>query len=1101
MKMKLFKMFAVSTHVRILLLFMSFFLQGARSDVADSSFLLNLKPPSKLNFRSQGVIHWSTKLNGDESHQNVFEYAFGESADSRQKRYIVNISSISSMRTDTIAYNSIDQTNTIVLEPKGECLKLEGINFIPELNDIQSDLIIYDSRESPYLIGPSGLIEFLLKSKNLPNVSLNSTPSPIEPLSLAAKLTSIHEQSHNSSEVKYMGIDCVEVKVDKEIDEGRVVSLSVMVLKSKIGMPHLENVLKIDANWMMRNNDQIMTRLTIEFSSFQSRPNLNDKSMMKDFNLPLAAGCSSLVPKLHIKWPSGRNRILIRFNELDHNEAMINEQLFAYDQNSKYITREFTTDQDKLRIVWDLNEKFMYSIDLNEETCAIIQIADSKLSPALRPMLSGDEIPDPLSIIAGNEFSYMGQDIVRGLEISIYEHIVDREEIPILFGLSVEEMAKYGANSEYLVQIYQTDSNTNSLAQLNLYFRSSKDDQFKAIRRYEVTEFIGDLIGDEISASELFKASECFKTDAEELKLEFLVTFDDVHPTPKNEDYETILNRNKYQITKNILSTIMKKLSLNLLHLVSYEFEFTDSHIDSEIVIADQRFADKLTYLGQTGEPSPTVIQGLSDEFEVSDIRECIIKGALSDAMTVFYCSQPESPGFKCSHSRQSFVQPKESQNLTCSVYKLDEIRLKGETSAIDFDEISFKDVHFNVDAYLKSGSKNVVKLSGSVRRFDLVRQARVESISDHSYVLTQSSPDQLSLTNSSTRTISSMNFKSQEVCEEACGQDINCLSYSYCLERSGKPRCILSSLDIVAWNTKDKITLPRPDSDKILVEGADGLDYELEFSMDCRIFEFNHLTRFRQTDEILPLEKHYKNQYRTTSSSVECAKLSTESERNNPNDKISRFAFCSLTRNCILDQNLISKVFDNSEPDDSESESYVCRIFRKKYKAHFIVSTKIIKSPVESQIKEKSQSTDDCAKKCLFESDDKCLSFDFCPPNDCRLNPISSATPGVELETNQGCLHYNLSSNFYRRPLETGKSDNHIHEIVLCIIAVVSTLAGFMLWNPISKGMKSLKSLSSRPQNEGSNNSRSTRKMFGFSKFQNESTSERTGIQMSDMG
>lgn len=855
----------------------------------------------------------------------------------------------------------------------------------------------------------------------------------------------------------------------------------------------------------IRQRYTVFVKLYIEFSSFQT--NLNPLDILSEFNLPLGRGCSGFIKqkKFEIKFDS----FIMEF-DITSNGTILDNQMIAFDSRNKYMRRE--SSSDAYVKIWDIEEDLLFVIsqqdglasyhDKDSKSCSILQVTNALLSPYLRPFRQVS--PNIIELFGSNEASFMGRTVYRNLPCSIYEII--HNQAPLIFGLTQEEYNDINI-LHYLVQFYLLDDFVHTSKnfdapkepikfhpiKMSLFGRYQNRRGYKLIRVYNINDFRPKLEGSDLKSSELFMASECYTDQAEQTKLEFSIVFDNIHPIPKDKLQDSILSKYQFQLERFLTDQITLRLGFSKLHLASFSMELLVHHIDLEMTIADRTDAYKIEYWGTAEKPDVSEFKDSDSRFIATSEERCIVESALAEgASMVYYCPRAGYGFGEClvvfDVGEPSMIEYKDPSKPSCEAYLYTRRDTQSVTANIDFAHLHLKQDPLEFNVKLGSTSEDTKYLRGSIRDFDITREPKIEKLDFHTYVIDESD---------STRiwSLESVTFKSRFDCERICNQDIKCLSYSFCSEASDNSKCIFSSLDIVESHADSQLAHKKLTSDAIELNGKDNSTYKLRFTETCNIFEPNPLNMFRSTDEFVLLSESHANQLKVTGSSGECAKLSANLDRQNSANHVAMFAYCSVTKNCLIDENLITRATTNKSINGLVNhDGVVCRIYRKKYQSYFTISTKVSRTAPANRIEYASNSVEECARDCWYQRGHECVSFDYCSPNLCRINAFGNQSEGVELELNHNCFHYERQqpeepTNF----LEFHRSWGPMSIVILCVSIVAGLFGGFLLGTRANQRLEALNftQLWRWPRRESRKSSQNdhvnAREMFGFSRLHDE--------------
>lgn len=857
--------------------------------------------------------------------------------------------------------------------------------------------------------------------------------------------------------------------------------------------------------------DMIRKQKKISFDIQTFEYNLSPKEMLDDFNIPLGKGCSGFIRGRAIKYPDPTFSMNI---EILEDGSYHDSQYLAYDRSAGLFRRESILNEGNM--IWDLKLGLLYASGQNnfddegssiDNDCSIMYVTDTKLSPALRPYGWSEEgIPSVSEFLGPNILSLVGHKIVDGIPCSIYESIV--RHAPLVFDISQIEYED-PRKQDYLVQYYLIDESIYDLEeedfkrpaqfrpmQMSLYVRYQDDPKFKLIRFYKIEDFRPDLGGNDLRIAETFMSSDCYINQPEQLRLELDIVFDDIHPRPKLDVHKTILSENILRLEDQLIGEIMKRLQLSRLHLFEYELELLDSHLDLELILSDRTDAYKVEYWGSSVRPSHSEFKTQSIEYVVSSEEQCLLETTQTKNVgLLFYCPDENLMRADCIVVWDVFnpeiTRATGDSIASCQVYKLKSISNQLETAIVDLNYLSLRNMSLEFDAQVGTGSRETMKLRGHILNIDLIRESRPKLLNSYSYSIdTDEIGNEDSLASRKTRSVSTIDYKSQEDCKLTCSQDIKCRSYSYCFKDDNRPKCIISSLDLKENNVDMQMGSIEMISDKVQVKGQGDLSYEIIYTENCNIYEQDHLYMFRQTTEFVLIEDKYINQILKAPTSAECARLSLKTE-SSTSRHISMFAYCSTSRNCLTDETMIKNWTLNSDSIQQQSmKGSICRLYRKKYQTYFTISSKSMASaPVSLEIS--TNSIEDCARECWVEHQQTCPAFDFCYPNTCRIHSNSNNSEGINVESKNNCLYFGRHS---LEPVPEIGFWKRMPILVLCMFIVAGILVGFAIgikMNNRFKLVKESRGSDVAQSNGGQTNRMSIRRMFGFSNFKNDDDNE----------
>lgn len=797
-----------------------------------------------------------------------------------------------------------------------------------------------------------------------------------------------------------------------------------------------------------------------------------DRLMRSDFNVPLTAGCSrylkSLTPNV------SEQSFSLSYKQI----STLSSHMIAYDHSSGLLRKERVGTSVS---VWDLKEDLLYHIDvdldrsmsavtgsdnnhIDVKSCSVMKVLDGKLGPAFRPYEKVGEPMDVLELIGASSVSYMGTGSVRDLPCSIYETIVD--EPPVIFGLTAEQLErKSAAKRQYIVQFYllETDrSRESSLlsdsdrlpgtgfwpAQISLYRQLIESGSVELIDQLEVYDFFWSLDGWTKKNNELFMASECFQDANKRVRLDLALTFDKIHSPNKSPGGDSsLLPYNKFKLEYDLIDDLFSQVfGVSKMHLVNYELKLRPSHIDMRLQIADRSQEMELVYFGEGELASADAYQENRVALTAQTEESCVSMSSLINEISmVIFCPYYESHDSSCTavHSETEPV-IKNQLNVdpavpTCHVYRFKPAPLPKQALG---EVLSKKQRLYKRPFIFKArvngdvgggGTKDadnekLVEVTGQILDYELTHDIQLIMVDHHAFVMPTATETKDNNDNKLVRSFDSIDYRTPNDCERICNLDTNCRSYSYC---TANKKCVLSSLDIRAADLQAQLlrAVPTGGGGSVMVkDAAQGhAEYRLSMEENCFVYERNYLSYYKQTDEVISLDRWLARQFPPAESTFDCAKLSIDTEAGHPEHHVAMFAYCESTNVCILDENLFGPArhgtanegnkstsaglatTSSSQPEQPAIEEMACRIYRKRYQTYFSISSRVLKRDADRQLQLKLNTVEECARACWLRFGQVCASFDFCTQSaGCTINKVSANDlDDDKLETRSGCLHY----------------------------------------------------------------------------------------------
>lgn len=828
--------------------------------------------------------------------------------------------------------------------------------------------------------------------------------------------------------------------------------------------------------------------------SFDNEQERFDAIMKPDFNMPMAKGCSEFIQSFK---PFSSTQTFT----MSYMQTSLSDYLsLAYDHNSGYLRKEWP---GKSVSVWDLNEDLLYHVSTNTmsnlqanvlypgnlDTCSVLKVTDDKLSAAYKPYSTAGSSLDLLNFLGAERISFIGHGEVREMPCLIYEAIIS--EPPKVFFMTDDHLVtKASYKIDYIIQFYLLEdeqdqkiikksgdeivqlSNRNFWpAKISLYRRFPEQKITTLLDELHIYDFYNTLEGNYKKATELFMASECFHNDgSEQLKLELSIVFDEIHqnfPDEKSaENHRKLLAYNKLKLESYLINNLISLFQVSRLHLVEYEMLLKPHHVDLNLVLADREELKALVHFGEGNLPSENsyesnrlIIHGQSEE------RCVLFSSLIADISMVIYCPTTKARTLTSCTAVYGDQDPiiKIDINVdplipSCQVYRYmpTEQPLSG-TKNKDWMKFGLKQHTFDSFEAVDPKDRAIVKLTGSIRDFDIEREVKLIVIDNYKFAAKQPEDQP----KHQVKSYISYKYKTEGDCAKMCNLDPACRSFSYCSmedTNSDEHSCYWSSLDLRGSKIKEQLIHIKANDGQdeyevITVKGNGKDEYNLKFADRCQIYERNYINMFRQTDEVIRLSVELASQFQVAQSTFDCAKQSIDLELQYQNHHATMFAFCPSVNGCLLDEQTIeSMAATTTSGFDEDSDSMVnyaknellCNVYVKKYQTYFNVSSQILKSNgLQSEYSNVGAlgSVEDCARACWNNFGQICSSFDYCDSSStsgrkCVINQISldEAERGDLLELQSNCLHYERDLHWdelHREHLAVGKHELFNPELV----------------------------------------------------------------------
>lgn len=826
-------------------------------------------------------------------------------------------------------------------------------------------------------------------------------------------------------------------------------------------------------------NEKNKLNILIDFYNVESFDGVGEKfdKMRDDFNLPFGKGCSGFVEQIQPDVTS--QSFSLKYEQQSRGETI----LMAYDHIGGYLRKEPSEDEMS---VWDINENLFYHIDKTAPSfksytsysgemliCSVMDVYDDKLGSAFRPYEKSEKSLDVLKMLGASFVGFLGRSTVRDLPCLVFESIVT--EPPVIFGLTEDQSNKKKTKTrDYIVQFYilegkRSYSRDISLlpengfwpARIVLFRRLLDQVTIEFVDKLEIYDFYWSLDGWDKKGTRLFMAEECFDDEDEQLRLNAAISFDRIHKGYTKFEDMILLPMNKFKLEFYLINVIFDNFQISKMHLVDYTLKLKPHHVDLNMIIGDRKEDKKLVYYGEGQLPEPdsyetnrVILTGLSE-------MSCVLKSShIQDISLVVYC--PKDLIFNTDYSTCIAIYDQHEPTISssnhdkfdaktqvCQIYRFEESTIaKKGTNIVHNQAESLYLKPINFVAQVPNVPGKLDSLKGVIKNYDISQEVKLVTIDRYMFVVDNNNIEQeQQLTSDKTnndiqeqqqlsvghnhrvRSFDSITYKSVEDCARMCNLDAHCRSYSYCSNKSAnRERCILSSLDIRNSKVLEQLVNLNLDSNnQIQINGNDNQKYNLKLESSCNIFEHNYLSMFRQTDEIIRIDRSIANQYKKALTTFDCAKQSVDLESSSSEHHVAMFAYCTVSNTCLMDENLFSISSGNLEYNNTDRDKenddekrkdaaksdheLVCRIYRKLYQTYFEVSAKILRKETfaDKQDKLPFNNVEECARACWIPLGEVCASFDYCSPGSCIINRIGlkDVDTSNDVETSEGCLHY----------------------------------------------------------------------------------------------
>lgn len=817
--------------------------------------------------------------------------------------------------------------------------------------------------------------------------------------------------------------------------------------------------------------------LSIDFYNVESFDGEGEKfdNMRNDFNLPFGKGCSGYVEQLQPDITS--QSFSLRYEQQSRGESI----LMAYDHIGGYLRKELS---EHLASVWDINENLLYHVDKTAPSfksytsypgemliCSVMDVCDDKLGSAFRPYEKSEKSLDVLKMLGASFVGFLGRSTVRDLPCLVLESIVT--EPPVIFGLTEDQSNKKKTKTrDYIVQFYilegkRSYSRDISLlpengfwpARIVLFRRLLDQVTIELVDKLEIYDFYWSLDGWDKKGTRLFMAEECFDDEDEQLRLNTAISFDRIHKRYTKFEDIILLPMNKFKLEFDLINIIFNNFQISKMHLIDYSLKLKPHHVDLDMIIGDRKEDKKLVYYGEGQLPEPNSYE--TNRVILTSLSElsCVMKSShIQDISLVLYC--PKNLVSNTEYSTciavydeheptiSSSDHNKDAKVQTCQIYRFEEstIAKRGTNIVQDRAESLYsKSIEFVAQVPNIPGKLDLLK--GIIKNYDVSQEVKLMTIDRYMFVVDNNEEQEKQVVsdknkdvrrqqllvghNQRVRSFDSITYKSVEDCARMCSLDAHCRSYSYCSNKSAnRERCILSSLDIRNSKVLEQlVNLSLGNNNQIQINGNDEQKYNLKLESSCNIYEHNYLSMFRQTDEMIRIDRSISKQYQKALTTFDCAKQSVDLESSSSEHHVAMFAYCAVSNTCLMDENLFAissgnPEYNNSDGDgDKENDEekrrdvariddeLVCRIYRKLYQTYFEVSAKSLKEETfaEKQDKLPFNNVEECARACWIPLGEVCASFDYCSPGSCIINRVGlkDIDTSNDIEIREGCLHY----------------------------------------------------------------------------------------------
>lgn len=736
--------------------------------------------------------------------------------------------------------------------------------------------------------------------------------------------------------------------------------------------------------------------------------------------------------------------------------------LVAYDHQHNYLRRETL---GKSVDVWDIKEELMYHLDDGTtgsfgdiygkgalaEVCSVLKV-DKVYCPLFRPFKNPKESLGVLEFIGADNLVYMGQSMMYGKPVYVYESFRYNKSAPAIFGSKDDNIA-HPDPAQYVTRFYfamgkrlpgskpePIDGDKFLPILIQLYWRSVDTNAFELLDVLQISDFHWSLFGWDKKPGEMFMVPECFSTENDQLRIEMILKFDNVHGSGNvSEENREILDHNKFALENSLIDNIFTNFDASKMHLIDYELNFRPHHVEFNFVIADRKSEKNVIQLGRNYMTSPecSESQGCIELPAARYHHDCVATGSLiSNVGVVAFCDNKVIRETKCRVYKDS-AKPKYSKapdtgndDEKCELYQFDKVDEPPKKATVNFNQFKSTLDGYKLDFEAAiPGKTEKLSLRGHVVSYDVQRETFKETMPNHRFVVARNSTKGFE-----DGYLSLGGTKSIGDCERLCNLEADCRSFSFCSKSENDAnKCIISRLDLGGNDIEKLIYEARPTivdgQPEITLDLSKGQSvkftqtYTLRKEDGCSINGRNFLGMFSQTDEFLRIPKVKSSQLITAQSAADCARVAvahdkaTETEEAKPN---SMFAYCAQTNNCLVEKdNLVDLVSEkdtktkSKDQDDLVSQKDIdqemmCSVFRRKYQTYFHMSIPVV-VPDESWQQQQivsGSTVEECSHSCWMEFGESCHSFDFCSgQNGCFINKV--ATSDVRTEAKSGCLHY----------------------------------------------------------------------------------------------
>lgn len=1005
-------------------------------------------------YRLEGKISWS--LVDDSLKAESWDvFYFKESVDQVKKRSSV---SIGPDDTDFTRYLDFNSPYGIEVNSEGSCQKrMNLVDFVDPMDDFMKEMFDrWISEREQSIIGPSAILDILLRKNGDADLFQNE-----KIVSLLGMELKVYEKM---------------IKFDENIE----ISLKLMKFASEQSN-ELKSFLFIEGSCKNVAEAKTSTfKLEIDnYEVISKSHTLEMDSLEKEFNLPLAKGCSKYLS--HLSTNISGKSVQFKFQTI---EPSGQELMLYYDMRSGHMRLDIDKPQEYL--VWDFNKGLLYANQLlfmspnndtkpNERICVVLDVGDDKQLPfSMRPYV---ELPRAYysitHLMGASTLVPMGYDNINGFPCIVYEQLLDNP--PFLFGLTkLERETETQAVQSYLVQFYVLQSPATqsiiedeltidyqdtpkilnfSPVRIALYRRKKAqnpqdkhDDDFELLRMYDVEDFSWDLEATEVRRADLFRAPVCTYERSNQTRLDFELFFDEVYTKDAKISRQT-LAKNSQLVEDSLIDKVSSLLGFDRMHLVENKFQVFQTHSELELTLSETRPARQMKFYA-TGK-RPRDYENIT--YTAYNERSCLMNGALGDRIkSVLFCAMDDLTVTSLNNCIQILDQIPTIQPLDppspdahskpterCFVYtfepeeKVDELEHLIES----IDLIKQQNLQLKIE---KAKQEDSFDLTAFVHNFGVTYEMNTVEIDHYTYnILNSTNPlsSDGSLRARSLRTVKNLDYRSRSECENVCHLDPNCHSYSYCNTKPSdsderQAQCIISRLDLVESAVEKQYVISN-----VVADISNGDKFELIDNKACKLYEHNYLGVYKQTNEFLRIEKTNQARYPREQNAESCAHASFHRELTNSSYITPMFAYCPGIKRCIIGKQLTdlreSNKNKNNTRNDDESQYTSCMLYSRRYETYFVVGTKVLKltQDTKRQIRHPSQHLDDCSRACIQQYRSMCSSMDYCSQDNlCLINSHNSSTTSEnDLEIRAGCLHYDR--NFMIESNTSGAGPSHEDE------------------------------------------------------------------------